>query len=263
MRVDGAIWSQEAGEGPLVVLVHGAMDRSGGMLRVRRELLEDHTVVRYDRSGYGRSLDVPVSDDVDDQVRDLAGVLAGRPAVVVGHSFGGVLALVLAETRPDLVRAVMAYEAPRPWEPWWTGAGAEVADRHGDAGHALSETEASDAAEWMLRRMIGDGMWQRMPSGMRAERRAEGHALMADMRSVRPPAPAPFDAVAIAVPVVAAHGSLARRHHVRATELLARTAPRGELATIDGAGHGAHLSHPVPFAGLVRATVALADERER
>lgn len=263
MRVDGAVWSQESGEGPLVVLVHGAMDRSGGMLRVRRELVDDHTVVRYDRRGYGRSLEVPVSDDIADQVEDLAGVLAGRPAVLVGHSFGGIVALALAERRPDLVRAVMAYETPRPWESWWTGAGAEVADRHGDAGRALSETEAGDAAEWMLRRMIGDSMWQRMPSRMRAERRAEGHALMADMRSVRPPSPPPYDAAAVAVPVVAAHGGQARRHHVRATELLARTAPRGQLATIAGADHGAHLSHPVPFAGLVRATVALAAERER
>ena len=44
MRGDGSIWSQESGDGPLVVLVHGAMDRSGGMLRVRRELVADHRV---------------------------------------------------------------------------------------------------------------------------------------------------------------------------------------------------------------------------
>ena len=34
---DAAVWVQESGEGPRVVLVHGAMDRAGGMLRVRRE----------------------------------------------------------------------------------------------------------------------------------------------------------------------------------------------------------------------------------
>ncbi|HET8621153.1 MAG TPA: alpha/beta hydrolase [Acidimicrobiales bacterium] len=262
MRGDGGIWSQESGEGPLVVLVHGAMDRSGGMLRVRRELIADHRVCRYDRRGYGRSLAAGVSPSFDRQVEDLAGVVGGRPAVVVGHSFGGVVALALADRRPDLVRAVMAYEAPRTWESWWTGPGAEVLSRHADPTRALSETEAGDAAEWMLRRLIGDAVWERMPAGMRAERRAEGHAFMADMRSVRPPAPPPYDPAAITVPVVAAHGSQARAHHRRATGELARAAPSGELATIDGAGHAAHLTHPAPFARLVRRTVALAAERE-
>ena len=99
--------------------------------------------------------------------------------------------------------------------------------RHADPTRALSETEAGDAAEWMLRRLIGDAVWERMPAGMRAERRAEGHAFMADMRSVRPPAPPPYDPAAITVPVVAAHGGQARAHHRRATGELARAAPAG------------------------------------
>jgi len=143
------------------------------------------------------------------------------------------------------------------WEPWWPGMGAEIAARDRGPG-AVSEAEAGDAAEWMLRRMVGDALWEKMPPRMRAERRAEGYALMADMRGVRPPAPPPYDAAAVTVPVVAAHGSEARPHHRRATEELARDVPRGEAPTIEGAGHGAHLSHPVEFAGLVRRSVALA-----
>ena len=51
------IWSHEAGPpgAPPVVLVHGAMDRSAGMLRLSRRLDETHRVLRYDRRGYGRS----------------------------------------------------------------------------------------------------------------------------------------------------------------------------------------------------------------
>ena len=51
------IWAEEAGEPshPLIVLVHGAMDRSAGMLRVSRRLDEQFRVLRYDRRGYGRS----------------------------------------------------------------------------------------------------------------------------------------------------------------------------------------------------------------
>ena len=51
------IWSEEAGpsDAPLVVLVHGTMDRSTGMLRISRRLDDQLRVLRYDRRGYGKS----------------------------------------------------------------------------------------------------------------------------------------------------------------------------------------------------------------
>ncbi|HZM37704.1 MAG TPA: alpha/beta hydrolase [Acidimicrobiales bacterium] len=254
----GRVWAQETGEGPRVVLVHGAMDRAGGMLRVRRELMDDHCVVRYDRRGYGRSLPLGPATSFDQQVDDLAGVVAGRPSVLVGHSYGGILCLTLAERRPDLVRAVMAYEAPRMWERSWPGMGAEVVNGR-PALSGGEDIDPGDAAESMLRRLIGDAMWDRIPAGMQQERRAEGPALLADLRTLRAPSPPPYDAAALRVPVLAARGSQARPHHRRATDELARSAPLGELAVIEGAGHGAHLSHPAEFAALVRRTVERAE----
>ena len=47
---------------------------------------------------------------------------------------------------------------------------------------------------------------------------------------------------------------------MRATEALARTAPGGELRVVEGAGHGAHLTHPNEFADLVRLALARAGE---
>jgi pimeloyl-ACP methyl ester carboxylesterase len=246
-RVVDGIWAQEVGDGPLVALVHGAMDRSGGMLRVRRILQSSCRALRYDRRGYARSLATGPSTSFDQQVDDLAALLDGRPAVLAGHSFGGVISLALAARRPELARAVVAYEAPRMWEPWWPG---------GSAGPLPS---AEDAAEWFLRRMIGDANWERLPRAMRDERRAEGPTLVAELRAVRPPQPAPYDAAAISVPVVAAHGTDARPHHVRATAELASAAPQGELRVVDGASHGVHLTHPAEFAGLVHRALELAE----
>lgn len=273
-RVDEAIWAQEAGEGPLVALVHGAMDRSGGMLRVRRVLQPTCRVLRYDRRGYARSLAAGPPVSFDQQVDDLAALLDGRPAVLAGHSFGGLICLALAERRPELVRAVVVYEAPMAWTPWWPGG--RPGDRPngrgaGDAGAAgpgagdagavgPGDRDGPDAAEWFLRRMLGDAVWERLPAGMRAERRAEGPTLVAEMRSVRPPAPAPFDPRAVTVPVVVAHGTETRAHHRRAARELAERLPRGELRVVEGATHGAHLTHPDDFAGLVRRAIARADD---
>jgi pimeloyl-ACP methyl ester carboxylesterase len=224
------------------------MDRGASFGRVTRHLA-DLAVVRYDRRGYAHSVDEPVSDDLDVHVDDLLDVVGDRPAVVVGHSLGGVIALAAAERRPQVVTAVGAYEAPMPWADWWP--------RH-SAGRVATDAASEGpeaAAERFMRRMVGDRIWERLPSGTKAARRSEGEALLADLRSVRTDPP-PYDAATLSVPVVSARGTKGRPHHLEAAERLAAEAPDAELRVIPGADHGAHLTHPRDFADLVRAVVA-------
>jgi pimeloyl-ACP methyl ester carboxylesterase len=259
------LWVQATGEGPLVVLVHGAMDRASSMLRVRRALEGECRVVRYDRRGYARSLALGPASSLDQQVDDLGTVVGSRGAVLVGHSLGGVICLALAERSPAQAVAVVAYEAPMMWEPWWpsgtagaTALAASTGRRDGGAGGAGGP---GDAAEAFMRRMLGDARWSSLPAHVRAERRAEGPTLLAELRTVHHPAPAPYRPERLMVPVVAAFGSETQPQHRRAAEDLARRAPQGVLERIDGAGHGAHLTHPQAFAGLVRRSLSLAAER--
>jgi pimeloyl-ACP methyl ester carboxylesterase len=270
------LWAQEVGEGPLVVLVHGAMDRSGSMLRVRRALQDGCRVLRYDRRGYGRSVPAGPAVSFVQQVDDLAGLVAGRPAVLAGHSLGGVICLALAEREPELVRSVLAYEAPMMWASWWprdspanqvlsrradgraVGGGERADAGSGDRADDGGGDDGGNAGEWFLRRMIGDDRWERLPAFVRAERRAEGGALVAELRSVHPPAPPPYTPELLPVPVLAACGSETGAHHRRAADELARRAPQGQLRLIQNAGHGAHLSHPEAFADLVRDALGLA-----
>ena len=53
------------------------------------------------------------------QVDDLVGLLGGRKAVLVGHSYGGNVAFATADHHPELVAGVAVYETPLSWEPWW------------------------------------------------------------------------------------------------------------------------------------------------
>ena len=75
-----ALWTEEAGdpEHPLIVVIHGSMDRSAGMLKLSRRLDADFRVLRYDRRGYGRSFPHDGPFTMDDQVDDLLALLAGR-----------------------------------------------------------------------------------------------------------------------------------------------------------------------------------------
>jgi pimeloyl-ACP methyl ester carboxylesterase len=256
-------WAQEVGEGPLVVLVHGAMDRASSMLRVRRALEGEFRVLRYDRRGYARSLELGPATSFDQQVDDLATLVGSRVAVLAGHSLGGVICLALAERSPAQVGAVVAYEAPMMWEPWWpagTAGATALATTVGRDGDG-TDGDPGDAAEAFMRRMLGDARWSRLPAHVRAERRAEGPTLLAELRTVHYPAPAPYRPEGVTVPVVAAFGSKTQPQHRRAAEELARRAPRGVLEVIDGADHGAHLTHPAAFADLVRRSLSLASRR--
>jgi pimeloyl-ACP methyl ester carboxylesterase len=205
-------------------------------------------VVRYDRRGYGRSVDVPVGG-LDAHVDDLLTIVGDRAVTVFGHSIGGVIALVAAEQAPDRIRSVLAYEAPTPWADWWPQPRSTPLDDPGDE------------AEAFMRRAIGDHFWSRLPARTRADRRAEGAALRADIASLQ--GPAPFDAAAVTVPVVAAAGSETTWWHERATRELAEAVPFGEHAVVAGAEHAAHLTHPTATAHLVQRAVALAERGQR
>jgi pimeloyl-ACP methyl ester carboxylesterase len=235
--------------GPLVVLVHGSLDRSAAFARVvAAEPLAGLHTLRYDRRGYGRSVDVGPPAGLDGHVDDLLGVVDGRPAVVAGHSYGGLVALVASVRAPDVVRAVAAFEPPQPWAPWWP---------ERSAGSAAAAAGPADAAEAFLRRMVGDARWEALPERTREARRREGTALAAELTSVRTGARPPLDPAEVRVPLVVGRGSRSPEHLRRSAGELAAAVPGAVLVEVEGADHGAHLTHPVEFAAWARRAVDL------
>ena len=227
----------EAGpdDAPVVVLVHGSMDRSAGMLRLSRHLGDalggDRLrIVRYDRRGYGRSAPHPGPFGMAGQVDDLVAVLAGRTAVVVGHSYGGNVALAAAAHHPELVAAAAVYETPMSWAPWWPGgtAGSRAVAHPGPP---------EDAAEMFMRRMIGEGRWEALPDRVRAARRGEGVAMVGELADLR--VHPPWNPAQLAVPVLFAFGSDGAPHHRRAMTEAAAMVPESRLVELPDCGHDA------------------------
>ena len=101
-------WVQSGEGGPTVVLEAGAMSPVASFAAVFQQLAADFHVVAYDRAGYGVSDAAPLTLEL--QLGDLVAVLdaAGDgPCVVVGHSWGGLLAQVAAWSRPDLIAGLV------------------------------------------------------------------------------------------------------------------------------------------------------------
>jgi pimeloyl-ACP methyl ester carboxylesterase len=115
VQVDGmSIAYHDSGHGDPVVFVHGAFIADAfGPLLDRPNLSDRYRLITYHRRGYGRSgrAEGPIS--CERQAADCQAVLQasriGR-AHVVGHSFGGSIALQLALQAPELIGSLVLLE---------------------------------------------------------------------------------------------------------------------------------------------------------
>lgn len=97
------------GDGVPIVLLHGLMGRARTWWSVARWLTRYGHVVGLDARGHGRARrEGPWR--TEDFVADIAGLITELdegPAVLIGHSMGGLHAWALAATHPELARAVV------------------------------------------------------------------------------------------------------------------------------------------------------------
>lgn len=229
----------EEGDGPLVAFLHGALDRGHTFTEVVALLAGEHRTLRYDRRGYGPPVDDP--PDVAGHADDLLAILDGRPAIVVGHSFGGVTGLVAATKAPELVRALVLYETPIAWAPTWDDT---------PMRRVLAEPDPGLAG---LRLLWGE-RYDAMPPDEQALRRARAVAFVAEERSVRLPEP-PLDLSAVPVPVVYGLGESGMTAAI--VDHLRDQVPDLTVVDVPGADHHAHRTAPAAFAAFVRQAVAL------
>jgi len=246
-------------EGPVVVLVHGSLDRGASFTRSVRRLSE-WGAVTYDRRGYQGSRDAAPPAGLGGHVDDLLGVVAGVPVgaphvTAVGHSLGGDVVIGAALAEPRAFASIGAFEPPMPWLGF--RGPAQARGRTSPGGWPALDADPAVEAERFFRRMVSDSSWERLPEPLKNERRADGPALVADLESVR--GPAPFDVTELAVPVLFGRSGAGgeARHHDTAAWLVSHV-PGAELVEIEGAGHGAHLTHPDAFAAFIRRAAELA-----
>ena len=108
----------EAGDGPLVVLLHGFPTFWWTWRHQLRSLAAaGYRAVAMDMRGYGGSDHTPHGYDPITLAADVAGVIRtlGEPsAVVVGQGWGGLVAWTAAAQHPDVVRGLAAVGMPHP-----------------------------------------------------------------------------------------------------------------------------------------------------
>lgn len=242
------------GTGRPLVLVHGLMGRGSTWSR-QWEWLADHgSVYSYDAPWHrGRDTEdaggdrAPISTErfVDELVGAVESL--GRPAVLIGHSMGGLHSWCVAAARPDLVIAVVVEDMAADfvgrtvgaWEPWLHALPVEFSS----AEEVLAEF-GPIAGRYFLE------SFDRTPTGWRLHGRPERWIEIAAEWGTRDYW-AQWQSVRAPVLLIEAGDSVVPPGQMRRMAELA--GPRAAYVHVPGAGHLVHDDAPQAYREAVEA----------
>jgi esterase len=236
-------------DGAPVVFLHGVSGSLRTYAWLPPEIADGRRIVRVDLRGHGRSEHAPGTYDVDRYGEDVVEVLrdsVGRPAVLVGHSLGGVVAWWVAQRHPDLVVAAFLEDPPL-----YMG---EPAEHERNGAVPIFGNIIAAAARWKAEGTSADAAAAEMAAAPTAAALCDdappsrAEALMAMDPGVLEGAIdrstlAPTDTTSpVDVPVflLAADDAMGSAFPTRHAERLAITHPDVEIVRVPGAGHAIH-----------------------
>ena len=256
----------EVGAGSPVVLLHsgGLSSRQWG--RLGEHLAGSHRVLAPDFLGYGRSSAWP-EGELFHFILDVLAVEAlvdrlGERVHLVGHSYGGFIALLVALHRPQWVRSVAAFE------PVAFGVLHSSGDADGLASLAAANVDASlrdtpiGGQEPWLRAFVDywneEGAWDRLSEPARGSFRAVGWKLYGEVRSLLLDR-TPHQAYAmLPVPTLLMSGEASTIAARRVAAILAEAMPDARLRMLEGAGHMGPLTHAPQVNGWIADHIAIS-----
>jgi pimeloyl-ACP methyl ester carboxylesterase len=248
----------QSGEGPPIVLVHGAAADHTTFRVVGPRLAERATIHAIDRRGRGASGDTEpyaIEREYEDvaAVADDAARNASVPVTVVGHSFGGRVGLGAARLTNAIARLVV-YEGAPP--------AAEQPYERSDAAARLAELGDAGENERLLVTFLGEvvGMTEGELAAYRAnpvwpDRVAAAPTVVRELIAGASPEAGLEALGTLSIPVLQLLGSDSRSSFAAATGALNGRLPNGRVVRIMGAKHAAHHTHPDQFIEAVLAFI--------
>jgi pimeloyl-ACP methyl ester carboxylesterase len=235
-----------------VVCIHASASSSGQWRPLMDRLANRFRVLAVDLYGYGQSPAWPDDRDLtlSDEIRLIEPVLraAGDRFDLIGHSYGGAIALRAALDNPGRVRSLVLFEPvlfaalfqDDPEQP----AAREIASVRDDTNAAVASGELDRSGERFVDYWMGPGAWAKTPEKRRppvaqAMRKVKGewHASFTE--------PTPLDAFrALAIPTLYLVGTASPASSRGIARLLIARLPDVTVVELPGVGHMGPVTHP-------------------
>jgi len=258
-------------QGPAVICLHSSASSARQWESLRESLADGYRVLTPELLGYGAGGEWTYERamSLDDEARAIEPLMMTEPDGVhlVGHSFGGAVALHLALRNPGRVKSVALYEPVLAnllnEDPRSRAAATEFTSVRIAVRRAVHSGQVEHAANVFVDYWSGAGAWRALPEKRRA-------AIVQRMRKVD----AEFDAIfynatslstyrRIEVPVLAMAGSATRRPPRAILDLVTTALPDVTRQEIAGAGHLGPLTHPDDVNPRIRAFLDAQPVRAR
>ena len=253
VAVDGGeVWTDDAGDGPPLVLLHPGVGDSRIWDPVLPSLTGSYRVLRYDARGFGRS---PAPTVKFSLLADLIAVLDHyrvERTAIVGCSQGGGSALGLALQQPSRVSALVLLCPGVPGYPWPEQ---EPDELDAEYDRAVQTRDVEALASVMLRVWGGSGATPEVMEQLRSAARA---ALSSgDLEQHDPPV---FDRLGeISVPSSLLVGDADYPVLLRIGEEAAARIPGCELTVVPGMDHLPPLRDPDLVLRTITSTLSRAE----
>jgi esterase len=238
IRVNGVrLYYEEHGTGAPILCIHGtsssAMMWRGAAVDALARL---GRVIIYDRRGCTRSeRPEPYETSVPQHAEDAAALLEAldaSPALLIGRSYGGAVAIGVALRHPERVRALALLE---PGDVALDGETTAYDEELRRAVEGAAARDASTVAEALIRSVLGDAQWESFPDEVRRMFADNSPAVLAETRGPRFEV-GPDQLASIRVPALLVAGDASPADFRDLAERLAAAIPGARLTVVAG-GH--------------------------
>ncbi len=232
-----------------VVLLHSGGMSSRQWRPLQRLLADGYSVLAPDLLGSGENPSLPeeLPFSFDLELAPLRALLGDSPAHLVGHSYGALLALMLAVREPERVLSLALYEPPA------FGALYEAGDAEGLAELAALEAHPTFADErtggdenWMrifIEYWNAPGAWDALPEQSRAAFLRVGRKVYREVRSIMADRTPLAHYQAVRTPTLLMSGGCSPLAERRVMKLLGQALPDATSLVFEDAGHMGPLTH--------------------
>lgn len=254
-------YHRATGAGPGVVCIHGNASSSAQWRPLMDHLASRHLVLAPDTHGAGRGPAWPVNRPLSlgDEVDLIEPILqlAGEPFALVGHSYGGAVALLAALGRPDRVSTLVLYEPTLFGLIEATSAQPNAADGIRDivarAAVALAVGDRTTAAEIFIDYWMGEGAYAAKPEAQRAPIEDAIVHVQGWFRALSKE-PTPLASLrALGMPVLLMQGRETTDSARAVAALLGQTLPNVKVESFDGLDHMGPITHPATVNAAIEA----------